>query len=87
MNTRNKEAILNRINRTDYFITVITWSNCLTTLGLTKLKHLVNDIDQIKHSQPWGISHLSSKPIPMSDHCLGKEMHPYVQSEAPLVPL
>jgi len=54
-----------------------------------KSKHVVKDIVQMspKHWQAWGIDHLSRKPVPVSDHSLGKEMFPHVQSEPPFVQL
>jgi len=41
----------------------------------------------LKHWQAWHIDHLSRKPIAVSDHPLGKEMLPNVQSKPPLVQL
>jgi len=49
---------------------MITLSNCLTSSGLTKSKHVIKSIVQtpLKHWQAWGIDRLSRKPVPAFDH-------------------
>jgi len=51
-----------------------------------KSEHVIKGIVRmsLKHRQAWGIDHLSSKPVSVFDHPLGKEMPPNVKSEPPL---
>ena len=49
-----------------------------------KLKRGIKVHMPLKHWQAWGIDHLSSKPVPVFDHPLGKEILPNVQSKPSL---
>jgi len=54
-----------------------------------KLKLVVKGIDQmpLEHWESRGINHLSRKRVPVSDHSLGKEMLPNIQSNPLLTQL